>query len=67
VVVNSHDFLLICRSLKKTDAHDARLLAEFLSKDMLPTVRMKPPLRAKVGSLGQKRPKGFSLEASGMV
>ena len=43
VVVNPHDFLLICRSFKKTDAHDARLLSEFLSKDMLPTVRMKDP------------------------
>ena len=43
VVVNPHDFLMICRSLKKTDAHDARLLSEFLSKDMLPTVRMKDP------------------------
>jgi transposase len=55
VVVNPHDFLLICRSVKKTDAHDARLLAEFLSKDMLPTVRTKDLLHAKVGSLVKTR------------
>jgi len=41
VVVNPHQFELISRSVNKTDEHDAKLLAEFLSKGMLPEVRMK--------------------------
>lgn len=44
VVVNPHEFEVISRSVKKNDEHDAKLLAEFLSKDMLPEVRMKDPV-----------------------
>lgn len=35
-VVNTLQFKLISKSVKKTDKNDAKLLAEYLSKDMLP-------------------------------
>jgi len=41
VVVNPHQFKVISESVKKTDDNDAEALAVFLSKDMLPEVRMK--------------------------
>lgn len=40
-VVNPRRFEVIAKSCKKTDAQDARTLAEFCSLDMLPTVRHK--------------------------
>lgn len=36
VVVNTMKFKVVNESVKKTDKHDARTLAEFLEKDMLP-------------------------------
>ena len=36
VVVNPSQFKVISMSTKKTDRHDAKVLAEFLEKDMLP-------------------------------
>ncbi len=36
VVVNTLKFKVVNESVKKTDKHDARTLAEFLEKDMLP-------------------------------
>jgi transposase len=41
VVVNPNQFEVIRRSVKKTDRHDARALAQFLSKEMSPEARMK--------------------------
>ena len=38
VLVNPHRFALISRSKKKTDRHDAMLLARFLKLGWLPTV-----------------------------
>src|SRR5437773_6758530 len=42
VVVNPHKFKIISESVSKTDGKDCRELALFLSKDLLPEVRMKP-------------------------
>src|SRR5438093_1512324 len=42
VVVNPHKFKVISESVKKTDRHDAEALALYLSKGLLPEVRMKP-------------------------
>ena len=39
-VVNTLKFKVINESVKKTDKHDARTLAEFLEKDMLPESRL---------------------------
>jgi transposase len=61
VVVNPHEFQVISRSVKKTDEHDAKVLAEFLSKGMLPEVRMKDRLQAQIGSLLQTRDKLVKL------
>ena len=55
VVVNPSQFHVIRKSVKKTDEHDARALALFLSKDMLPEVRMKDPEHAEMASLVQTR------------
>jgi hypothetical protein len=41
VVVDTNQFRVISQSVKKTDPHDARLLSLYLSKDLLPEVRMK--------------------------
>ena len=55
VVVNPTQFRVIRQSVKKTDPHDARTLAFYLSKDMLPEVRMKDTLHAQLASLTQTR------------
>lgn len=61
VVVNPNQFKLISRSVKKTDKNDAKRLAEYLEKDMLPEVRMKDEIHAKVASLTQTREKLVQL------
>ena len=55
VVVNTSQFRLIRQSVKKTDPHDARTLALYLSKNMLPEVRMKDKERGQLASLAQTR------------
>ena len=55
VVVNPTQFRVIRDSVKKTDKHDAKLLALYLSKEMLPEVRMKDKLHAQLASLTQTR------------
>jgi transposase len=55
VVVNPTQFRVIRESVKKTDSHDARTLAFYLSKGMLPEVRMKDKLQAQLASLTQTR------------
>jgi len=54
-VVNPGQFKVISQSVKKTDRRDAKTLAEFLSKDMLPEVRMKSEEQARMASLTQTR------------
>lgn len=60
-VVDPRPFEVISRSVKKTDAHDAKVLAEFLAKGLLPEVRMKEPLQARIASLTQTRDKLVKL------
>jgi transposase len=55
VVVNTNQFKVIRQSVKKTDPHDARALALYLSKDMLPEVRMKDKEHGQLASLTQTR------------
>lgn len=55
VVVNPKQFRVISESVKKTDSNDARMLALFLSKDMLPEVRMKDKALVEIASLAQTR------------
>jgi transposase len=54
-VVDTNQFRVISRSVKKTDSNDARLLALYLSKGLLPEVRMKDKQRAQLASLMQTR------------
>jgi transposase len=55
VVVNSSQFHVIRRSVKKTDKNDARALALFLSKDMLPETRVKSRQHTELASVTQTR------------
>ena len=64
VVVNAQQFKVISQSVKKTDENDARVLALFLSKDLLPEVRMKDKQHAQVASLAQTRDKLVKLRTS---
>ena len=55
VVVDTYQFHVISRSVKKTDSNDARLLALYLSKGLLPEVRMKDKQYGQLASLTQTR------------
>jgi transposase len=55
VVVNTNQFRVIRQSVKKTDPNDARTLALYLSKNMLPEVRMKDKEHGQLASLIQTR------------
>ena len=55
VVVNPRQFQVIRKSVNKTDKNDARALAFFLSKDMLPETRLKSTAEAEMSSLTQTR------------
>jgi transposase len=54
-VVDTNQFRVISRSVKKTDSNDARLLALYLSKGLLPEVRMKDKQHGQLASLTQTR------------
>jgi transposase len=55
VVVDTNQFRVISQSVKKTDPNDARLLSLYLSKNLLPEVRMKDKNLAQLASLTQTR------------
>ena len=57
VVVDPNQFEVIRKSVRKTDKHDARTLALYLSKDMLPEARMKTKKNAQLHSLACTRDK----------
>jgi transposase len=63
-VVDPNQFKVISRSVKKTDANDAQLLALFLHKDMLPEVRMKDEDQAQLASLVATRDKLVQLRTT---
>jgi len=55
VVVNAGQFGVIKQSVSKTDRNDARALAQFLCKGLLPSSRVKDELHAQINSLAQTR------------
>jgi len=55
VVVNPRQFQVIRKSVKKTDRNDARALAFFLAKDMLPETRLKSKTENELASLTHTR------------
>ena len=48
VIVDPNQFKVISQSVKKTDPNDARNLALYLAKDLLPEVRMKDKTEAQM-------------------
>lgn len=54
-VINPLQFGVISKSVKKTDKHDAKRIAEFLSKGMIPEVRQKDKKTVQITSLAQTR------------
>lgn len=63
-VVNPMQFKVISESVKKTDDEDALKIARFLSKDMIPEVRMKSKAESQLGSLIGTRDKFVKLRSS---
>jgi transposase len=57
VPVDPNQFKVIRKSVKKTDKQDAKMLALFLSKGMLPEARMKQKENAQLHSLAMTRDK----------
>src|SRR3990172_7685744 len=64
VVVDANQFKVISHSVKKTDPNDARNLALYLEKDLLPEVRMKDKTQAQLASLTQTRDTLVKLRTS---
>src|SRR3990167_2721433 len=63
-VVNPMQFKVISESVKKTDDEDALKIAKFLSKDMIPEVRMKSKAESQLGSLIGTRDKFVKLRTA---
>jgi transposase len=55
---------VISQSVKKTDRNDAETLALYLSKDLVPEVRMKDEAHAQMASLAQTRDKLVKLRTT---
>jgi transposase len=64
IVVNPSHFKVASESVKKTDKADAERLAFYLSKGMLPEVRMRDELSSQVKSLTHTRDKLVKVRAS---
>jgi transposase len=64
VVVDPNQFRVISQSVKKTDTNDARNLALYLAKGLLPEVRMKEKQQAQVASLTQTRDRLVKLRTA---
>jgi transposase len=64
VIVNPNQFEVIRKSVKKCDRHDARALALFLSRDLLPEARLKSAQAAAINSLAQTRDKLVKLRTT---
>jgi transposase len=64
VVIAPWQFEVIRRSVKKTDHHDARAIAFFLSKDMLPEARCKSEEHTQLTSLITTRDQLVGLRVS---
>lgn len=64
VVVDPNQFHVISHSVKKTDPNDARNLALYLAKGLLPEVRMKEKEQAEVASLTQTRDRLVKLRTA---
>lgn len=64
VIIAPWQFEVIRKSVKKTDKHDARAIALFLSKDMLPEARLRKTEHTQLSSLIQTRDQLVRLRVS---
>ncbi|PCJ44626.1 MAG: IS110 family transposase [Alphaproteobacteria bacterium] len=64
LVIAPWQFEVIRRSVKKTDKHDARAIAFFLSKDMIPEARLKSAEHTQLSSLIATRDQLVKLRVS---
>jgi len=60
-IINPIQFKIISESVKKTDEHDAVTIARYLSKGLIPEVRMRSKEEAKLASLIGTRDKFVKL------
>jgi len=63
-VINPSQFKVISHSVKKTDRNDAETIAEFLSKGMIPEVRLKDKKTSQISSLCHTRDKLVKLRTA---
>jgi len=63
-IVNPIQFKIISNSVKKTDDIDALTIARFLSKDMIPEVRMRTKEESQIASLIGTRDKFVKLRTA---
>ena len=63
-IVNPIQFKVISSSVKKTDEVDALTIAKFLSKDMIPEVRMRSKEQSQIASLIGTRDKFVKLRTA---
>jgi transposase len=63
-VINPLQFAVISKSVKKTDKNDAKKIAEYLSVNKVPEVRLKDELSAEIGSLANTREKLVKLNTT---
>ncbi|MCK9266971.1 transposase, partial [bacterium] len=63
-IVNPTQFKIIANSVKKTDKLDAGIIAKYLSKDLIPEVRVKSKEQAQTSSLIGTRSKLVQLRTT---
>jgi len=63
-IINTSQFKVVSQSVKKTDANDAEKIAVFLSKGMLPVVRLKDEQYQELESLANTRHKLVQLKTA---
>jgi len=60
-IVNPAQFKVVSNSIKKTDEHDSVIIAKYLSKGLIPEVRMRSKREAQISSLISTRDKFVKL------
>jgi len=63
-IINPTQFKIISHSIKKTDEHDAVTIARYLSKGLIPEVRMRSKEEARIASLIGTRDKFIKLRTA---
>jgi transposase len=63
-IINPVQFKIISQSVKKTDEHDAVIIARYLSKGLIPEVRMRSKEESQIASLIGTRDKLVKLRSA---